>query len=139
MDKRLKHRNSIFGTVSVLTQRGQRQPVRGPVCQVELTIGRDTFVLSVRKARSRGTKHAINLGRRWGFAPQLSYPDEVFEFCFAHGSISFSEPKMNSFGCALTLLANESFRETLRLQSFTERKSGLTLRCKRFSAFCRTL
>jgi hypothetical protein len=84
MDKSLKNGNSIFRPVSVLTQRGERQPMRGTVGQIESAFSRNAIVLSVGQTLSSRTYHSVELGPRSRLCLKLSYPDEIVEFRFAH-------------------------------------------------------
>jgi hypothetical protein len=139
MNKGLEDRDAIFRTVSVLAQRRACQPVGGPIGQVKPAIGPDAFVLRIGQMRTRRSYHAVELGSSPGLAFKLIDPDEVVELRYAHGSISFSAPKMKSFGSAATLLMKEPWAEALRRHSSEERKIGLTLRRNTLSAFCRAV
>jgi hypothetical protein len=59
VNERLEYRNSVFRTVSSLTQRRECEPMRGPIRQIELTICVYALVLSVGQMRSSRAHHAV--------------------------------------------------------------------------------
>jgi hypothetical protein len=79
----------------------------GPVRQIELAIDVDAFVLSVGQTCAGRAHHASELRSPSWLKLELVDPDEIIEFVFAHFSISFSEPKIKSFGTALISLMKE--------------------------------
>src|SRR6202040_3274139 len=97
VNERLEHRNSIFGTESLVAECCEGQPVRDTICQVELAIGVKAFVLRVGQPRASGLQHAGKLFSRRSLNLEFLNLYEIVELLFAHGWRCFSEPKIKIF------------------------------------------
>src|SRR5260221_13866101 len=84
MNECLEHRNSVFRTISLLTQRRECQSMCGPIRQIKLTICVCALVLSIGQMRSAERTMPSNSARDPGSSLSLFDPDEIVQFLFAH-------------------------------------------------------
>jgi hypothetical protein len=59
VNKRLKHRDPVVGSVAVAPKRRKRKAVGRPIRQVELAVGRYAFILRVSQASTYRREHAV--------------------------------------------------------------------------------
>ena len=59
VDERLKYRDPILGSVSLVSKRGESKPVGRTISQIKLTVGLYAFILRVNQTSACRGEHAV--------------------------------------------------------------------------------
>src|SRR5262249_20334463 len=82
--KRLKYGDAVFGSIALLSERGESKPVSCAISQGELAILLNAFVLRILKTAVCRGEHTIKFLLRSGLSFELPVLCQFVEFLFAH-------------------------------------------------------
>jgi hypothetical protein len=84
VNERLEDGNPILGSISLLAESGERQPVCSTVSKLKLAVRLNSFVLRVGQASAGRGKHGVKLLSRACLGLELPNLYEVVELLLAH-------------------------------------------------------